>query len=356
MLPLSICLIAKNEQNCIKKALSSLIPLLNAGAELVITDTGSTDSTKEIAAEFTQQIYDFVWCDDFSAARNFCADRATNDWILFLDCDESLCSSHSLTAAASLQAFIENTSPDTEGMITLQSPNSSGNITVDKLARLYHRSHYHYKGIIHEQLFPIDENAMPQYRFVGLTFDHSGYRESDILDVKSKRNITLLKKAYNTDPTDTYTLFQLGQAYRNLKQFDDALQYFEKALSFDVNPSLDYVKTLVESYGYTLLDLDRPQDVLSLYGVYESFSDRADFVFLIGLANMKCGQIKEAIDEFKKAVTIPDYSVEGTNSYLAFYNLGVIYECIGNTKLAIEYYQKCQNYPPTQKRLSTLLP
>ena len=33
--------------------------------EIIVVDTGSTDKTKEIAAGFTDKLYDFAWCDDF---------------------------------------------------------------------------------------------------------------------------------------------------------------------------------------------------------------------------------------------------------------------------------------------------
>ena len=38
--------------------------------EIVIFDTGSVDRTKEIAREFDAKVFDFVWIDDFAAARN----------------------------------------------------------------------------------------------------------------------------------------------------------------------------------------------------------------------------------------------------------------------------------------------
>ena len=39
--------------------------------KILICDTGSTDRTKEIIREFTAEVYDFPWKNDFSAARNF---------------------------------------------------------------------------------------------------------------------------------------------------------------------------------------------------------------------------------------------------------------------------------------------
>ena len=56
--------------------------------EIIIVDTGPTDRTKEIAARYTQQVYDFSWTDDFAAARNHAYSYATMDYILWLDADD----------------------------------------------------------------------------------------------------------------------------------------------------------------------------------------------------------------------------------------------------------------------------
>lgn len=76
---ISVCLIGKNEANVLEKCLQALVPY---PWEIVFTDTGSTDETKAIATRYTKNVYDFEWIGDFSAARNFCAEKASNDWIL----------------------------------------------------------------------------------------------------------------------------------------------------------------------------------------------------------------------------------------------------------------------------------
>ena len=68
MIPISVCVIAKNEEKNIEKCLAPLVPY---NFEIILVDTGSTDRTKEIARKYTDQIYDFEWVNDFSAARNF---------------------------------------------------------------------------------------------------------------------------------------------------------------------------------------------------------------------------------------------------------------------------------------------
>ena len=58
--------------------------------EIIIVDTGSTDKTKEIAAEFTDQIYDYTWEQNFAAARNFSFSKANMEYIYVADADEVL--------------------------------------------------------------------------------------------------------------------------------------------------------------------------------------------------------------------------------------------------------------------------
>lgn len=67
MATVSLCMIVKNEEKVLGRCLDSAKEIAD---EIIIVDTGSTDRTKEIAAEYTEKIYDFEWNDDFSAARN----------------------------------------------------------------------------------------------------------------------------------------------------------------------------------------------------------------------------------------------------------------------------------------------
>lgn len=83
----SLCMIVKNEEHVLARCLDSLKGLVD---EIVIVDTGSDDSTKDIARRYTDIIYDFKWIDDFSAARNFAFSKCTCDYIYSADADEYL--------------------------------------------------------------------------------------------------------------------------------------------------------------------------------------------------------------------------------------------------------------------------
>ncbi|MDI9556513.1 MAG: glycosyltransferase [Pseudomonadota bacterium] len=84
---LSLCMIARDEEDSIGRALSSVASVVS---EMIVVDTGSKDRTREIALELGAKVYDFPWCDDFAAARNVSLSRATGDWIFILDADEAL--------------------------------------------------------------------------------------------------------------------------------------------------------------------------------------------------------------------------------------------------------------------------
>lgn len=84
---ISLCMIVKDEEDALPKCLTSVRDIVD---EIIVVDTGSVDQTKSIAAKFTDKIYDFSWIDDFSAARNFAFSKATKDYILWLDADDTL--------------------------------------------------------------------------------------------------------------------------------------------------------------------------------------------------------------------------------------------------------------------------
>lgn len=87
MISITLCMIVKNEQSILERCLTSYAGTYD---ELIIVDTGSTDSTKDIAHKYTDKVYDYKWCDDFAAARNYAFSLASCDYIFSADADEIL--------------------------------------------------------------------------------------------------------------------------------------------------------------------------------------------------------------------------------------------------------------------------
>lgn len=84
-LRLSQCMIVKNEEKNIQRALSWGKEFM---WEQIVVDTGSTDRTAELAKEMGAKVFVFPWINDFSAAKNYAIEQASGDWIAFLDADE----------------------------------------------------------------------------------------------------------------------------------------------------------------------------------------------------------------------------------------------------------------------------
>lgn len=84
---ISLCMIVKDEEKVLARCLDSIRELMD---EIIIVDTGSHDRTKEIAAKYTDKVYDFKWVGDFSKARNFSFSKAGCDYIYTADADEVL--------------------------------------------------------------------------------------------------------------------------------------------------------------------------------------------------------------------------------------------------------------------------
>src|SRR6056297_1923714 len=73
---ISCCMIVKNEEHELERLLKSIKDQVD---EIIITDTGSTDKTKEIAKKYTNKIYDYEWENSFAKARNYSISKAKYD-------------------------------------------------------------------------------------------------------------------------------------------------------------------------------------------------------------------------------------------------------------------------------------
>lgn len=347
---MTLCMIVKNEENTLPYCLKAIEAYMD---EIVIVDTGSTDSTKDIARQYTPKVYDYKWNNNFSEARNFSITKATNEFILVLDADEIIRDIN----IKEIQRLIDNNPSKVGRLLRVNEFTRDKNPYryQERVNRLFSKKYYQYEGMIHEQLIRIDNNSIDTYQ-IPLTIVHSGY-EGDIEAVKrkSQRNIELLEMALKSNPNDPYLLYQLGKSHYMKKDFELANQYFDKALYFDLDPSLEYVQDMVESYGYSLINSGKYETALQLYGVYQEFSKSTDFVFLMGLIYMNNSKFDEAIAEFRYATLMKDGKMDGVNSYRAFYNLGVIFECMGDNETAKSYYSRCEEFEPAKKQLQALL-
>lgn len=84
---ITLACIAKNEAENVKRLFDSVSGCVD---EIVLTDTGSTDGTAELASSLGATVKNFTWIDDFGAARNFSFEGIKTDYVMWLDLDDVL--------------------------------------------------------------------------------------------------------------------------------------------------------------------------------------------------------------------------------------------------------------------------
>lgn len=352
MQPISVCMIAKNEETRIERCLASLKPF---GFEIIVADTGSTDLTKEIALKYADKVLDFQWCDDFSAARNFSLRAASNNWIFMLDCDEWI----KEIDVEELNYFRKHLSGSVGSVSRENLVTENGILTLnntDYTERFFDRRLFHYTGIIHEQLTPVRGKGINSY-LLKTTIQHTGYdMTADERIAKNKRNYTLLLKQRKEEGDNPYLFYQLGKTCEIIEDFAHACEYYGKGLEYDLDPELAYVQAMVVSYGNALLRTGQADIALGFEGIYNEFSILADFVYLMGNIYKANGMYEQAVEQYQKAVNVALCKQNGCNSFLPIYQTGEIFETLGDIKTAVTCYEQCGDFAPARKKLAILQP
>lgn len=83
---ITVVILAKDEENVIERCINSAL----FAKDILVVDSGSADSTCEIAGKLGARIVKNEWPGDFSAQRNFADSHTDFEWILQLDADETI--------------------------------------------------------------------------------------------------------------------------------------------------------------------------------------------------------------------------------------------------------------------------
>lgn len=244
---ISVCYIIKNEGQFLKLSLDSVKSL---AYDIWVIDTGSSDSSLEIAKEYTPHILHWQWADDFAAARNFAASKALGDWILFIDGDEVL----EECAGKKLRTFLDN--PQLCALGLLQRNYTSdrslphwksfsqavGEVHplgrecegyTDNLMYKLYRNHrgIEWRGVVHETIIPSCDELGLAYEESDILLHH--FRELKGERFAQEKRMYYLQLAYEKlkrDPDHQNPWFELGIALSNARKFSEAELAFQEAL------------------------------------------------------------------------------------------------------------------------------
>lgn len=151
MISLSLCMIVKNEEAVLERILKPVSQVMDA---ILIADTGSSDRTKEIAEQYTSLVYDFPWCDDFSAPRNFLLEKVRTDYWMWLDADDVL-DEENLEKLKSLKETL-NPGTDVVMMEYAAGFDQSGRTTFSYFRERIMKTsrNFRWNGAVHETVIP----------------------------------------------------------------------------------------------------------------------------------------------------------------------------------------------------------
>lgn len=346
MTTISLCMIVKNEEDVIGRCLGSVADLVD---EIIVVDTGSTDRTKNIVAEYTDKIYDFEWIDDFAAARNYAFSLATGTYCMWLDADDVMLEADRKAFAQMKKALAP---PVNVVMMKYNTGfDETGNVTFAYYRERVIKNHagMHWVGAVHEVISTLGDI---QYNECAVT--HRKLHPSD-----PDRNLRIFEKQIKSGvPLDPRQQFYYGRELYYHKRYQDAIVVFERFLDADqgwVENKIDACKHC--AYCYYEIGLD--QDALRAY--LRSFLydlPRAEVCCDIGCHFFDRGQYSTALYWYERALGCKREDNSGgfispdAYGYTPYIQMCVCYSHLGAVKEAVACNEKAAHYKPNAKAVA----
>jgi len=375
---LSLCMIVKNEEKNLPVALDSVKDIVD---EIIIVDTGSTDSTVEVAKSYKAKVYDYVWTGDFSEARNESIKYATGDWILYLDADEKIDEENK----EKIRKIIRRKDIDAVNMIEI-IPQKEGSlfkkVSTDYCRLFRNKPEYKFVGKVHEQILDSILKNRGKVEKSDIEIIHWGFNISEEKQKeREERNLNLLLEELKSKPKDPFVHFNLGITYKSKNENEKSIFHFKKALKYTGDSLKDELYVIIytslsqiyfansdfdnaEKYSQMALEKNR-NEILPFYilagisfekekyenaieyllkieelsknedeRVYAGDVDIAGVYLDIGNSYFKLSDFRSAVKYYNKSIDHND------NSYDVYFNLGNTYFMLGMFKEAEANYKK----------------
>lgn len=291
---ISLACIMKNEAHNLPILLGSVKDCFD---EILITDTGSTDDSVEVAKKLGAQVTHFEWCHDFAKARNASFEPVKTDYVMWLDLDDSL---------QNREAFIEWRDNAMEfadyWLATYHYAYDANDKPVCSFVRervLNTAFKFNWRYFIHEGVIP----ASNYYRQPRIS-------KNDIWSVRHRRSPSDLQQ----DRGRNLKIFE-----HNKDRLDARMKYYYGKELFENDKPLDGIRFLTDAQADP--DLQGHDRVLCIqYSCYAAMAmnqfntaihfaylglefepNRAEFYNIIADCQMKMGKVIEAIPAYNAA-------------------------------------------------------
>jgi glycosyltransferase involved in cell wall biosynthesis/2-polyprenyl-3-methyl-5-hydroxy-6-metoxy-1,4-benzoquinol methylase len=213
----SVCMIVKNEENMLHRCLKSVKPF---ATEIIINDTGSTDSTLDIAKQYDAKIIHGKSPLEigFDEARNESIKHAKSDWILWLDADEEVIDH---------QYLLKYLRPNIFAGYSIKQHHftvDAGETKVDTPVRLFRNGRtIRFYGFVHEhpeREGMVNEGVGASTLLGDVNIAHDGYFSERRRRGRFNRNIQLMFKEFKQNPDRLLTKFLMIRDYVHIARYE----------------------------------------------------------------------------------------------------------------------------------------
>lgn len=336
-------MIVKNEEAVLARCLDSIQQVVD---EINIVDTGSTDATKSIAAQYTSRIFDFPWIHHFAAARNFSFQQATKDYILWLDADDIL--------------TIDN-------QTKLQQLKSTLSTAVDAVSMDYHLDFDEQEKVIHSLRRNRLVKRQRQFQWIGAVHEYlavdGAIINSDIaichrpLSHDAARNIAIYERLLEAgeafSPRD---LYYYANELKDHCKYAEAVDYYEQFLATEQGWLEDCIHAC-----FKLADCHHAlqNEANAIRAVVRSLtfdSPRPEACCRLGFYFMEQHKNQQAIYWYKQALSITESTHAAFRNltfttWLPHLQLCVLYDRLQQYALAYEHHKQAKNFSPLHPQI-----
>jgi len=346
---ISLCMIVRNEEEHIGRCLAGTVDFVD---EVIVTDTGSTDRTIEIARQFGANMQQFQWTGDFSQARNHSINCASGDWILVLDADECLAARDAkllrpLIAGMNAEgiALIQRTYlwnanfvcsiPNTKDYEEGREYSDCVEVSVIRLFRNDPRIRY--QGRVHELVepaFALEKLTAEKSSIVIHHFGKVGNPEH--LERKKLLYLDLGRRKAEEQADNAMAQFELAVQLFELRKHSESIIYFERA--YALNRTFDVALLYIAKANHLSGKMDEAQRTYRTCLKLAGENDKVLFEYANFVRDQ--GLLKKALHLYQRALAVnPRHS-------LAVFNMGGVYLKIGEISRGFDLIKKAIQLNP----------
>lgn len=253
---ISVAMIVKNEEDCIDRALGSVLKFAD---EVVVVDTGSTDRTREIAERPGVRVFDSEHFDkdthysdfSFSVARNESIGHCTQDWVCWWDADDVIDDA----GAAKIKEISEKETR--ECLYSFQIAFGALKFHHCRMFRSGRNISFDETHSCHEYL---SSRGHPTFVRNDVVIQHLPGKKGVASNI---RNLAILEKdCFERGHKDQRTLFYLANSYRECGKCEEAIKFYDEYLKISAWPEERFFARFYKAQCWAQMGkMERSRDV-----------------------------------------------------------------------------------------------